>query len=339
LPGQRDFESHKVHAGHPPAIEPTTTKEVALAGPKPLQDKAEPVPSSRTPAERPAAIPHTTSTRCPPLGPILADPALGLFADAVGDLEAVRIANENRLRQLTDPGELGHGLSVEHPQVRKLAELVDALENAEHQAVLSLKRAMRAHPLGDWVKATAGVGEKQATRLLASIRDPYWNDLHERPRTVSELWAYCGFHTVHATDHLPDATQARPVGGGHAGDHRGCETQLTSVARVAPVRRRGQKANWNSDARQRIWLVAVSCVKVARSPYRDVYDQARAKYSVAVHLSPCVRCGPSGTPAAIDSPLSLGHQHARAIRLMCKEILRDLWREAQKIHLQRAEAA
>lgn len=252
------------------------------------------------------------------LGPILADPVLGLFADVVDDLESVRVANANRLRQLTDMGDRGHGMSIKHPEVKRLSDLVDVLAASEHQAVLALQRSMRNHPLGSWVKATAGVGEKQAARLIATIRDPYWNDLHNRPRTVSELWAYCGLHVLHPDCHM--ASEA------HTGD------QAPNAAGVAPKHQRGQKSNWNNLARQRVWLIAESCVKVTQSPYRSVYDAGRAKYAESVHPAPCVRCGPKGKPADTGTPLSAGHQHARAMRLMCKEILRDLWREAQRIH-------
>lgn len=235
-------------------------------------------------------------------GPILADPLLALAADVLDDLERVRIANENRLRQLTraavdtDGVERGFGLDEAHPDVARLAALVAELVKAEHTAELNLKRMMRSHPLGAWVSRTKGVGEKQAARLLAAIGDPYWNDLHDRPRLVSELWSFAGYG---------DAAQQ--------------------------VRRRGVKSNWSADAKMRAYLVSVSCVKTS-GPYREVYDQARARYAEAVHDNACVRCGPSGHPAAAGSPLSAGHQHARAVRAMSKEILRDLWREAKAIH-------
>nr|WP_159080849.1 Hint domain-containing protein [Nocardia suismassiliense] len=115
----------------------------------------------------------------------------------VDDLESVRIANANRVRQLTrtatdkDGEERGFGLTVEHPEVSKLMLTVEALEAAEHDAVLNLRRAVRRHPLAPFQKRHKGIGEKQLARLLATIGDPYWNDLHQRPRTVSELWAYC----------------------------------------------------------------------------------------------------------------------------------------------------
>jgi len=239
-----------------------------------------------------------------------------MAADVVDDLERVRIANENRYRTLTADDEHGHGLSPDHPDVARLSAIVDALTDAERQAVKNLQKVMKAHPLGPFVKAQAGLGEKQAARLLAVIRDPYWNDLHDRPRTVSELWAYCGFHVLHPAGHTLGDTQGVGAGG------------------VAPKRQRGQKANWSEYARKRVWLIAASCVKqpAERSHYRRVYDATRAKYAEAVHSNECVRCGPKGKPAQTGSPLSLGHQHARGLRAVAKEVLRDLWIEAKRLH-------
>lgn len=76
----------------------------------------------------------------------------------------------------------------------------------------------------------------------------------------------------------------------------------------------------------------------AEDQARAVYDDTRAKYADAVHAVPCVRCGPAGQPAPTDSPLSAGHQHARALRAIAKTILRDLWREAAAIHQTHHEA-
>jgi hypothetical protein len=265
-------------------------------------------------------------------------PLLALLADTLDDLERTRIANENRLRQLTrdeedSDGELrGFGLTVDLPQVAAVSDLVDALGKLEHQATLNLQRALRKHPLGPWVKATIGVGEKQGARLIAAVGDPYWNTLHNRPRLVSELWAYCGLHV------LPVA-QARAGthdgfgGGGKQGDpgHTSTEAHRRDAG-VAPTRSRGQKSNWSATAKMRAYLVAESCIKQARSPYRTVYDQGRAKYEDALHQVDCRRCGPSGKPAPAGTPLSAGHQHARAMRLVMKELLKDLWRESRRLH-------
>lgn len=232
----------------------------------------------------------------------LFDEVLSLSAEILDDLERVRISNENRLRQLTrdesdkDGEERGFGLPVDHPDVARLAALVEGLAEAEHNATLNLQRLMRKHPLGPWVEQARGVGQKQGARLLAAIGDPYWNDLHNRPRTVAELRSFCGYG---------DAEQQ--------------------------VRRRGQKVSWNPTARMRLYNIAES-IKKAGGPYREVFDATRERYADAVHDKPCVRCGPAGKPAQPGTPISKGHNQARALRAVCKELLKDLWLEAKRLH-------
>lgn len=259
-------------------------------------------PTAESPGRDITPAGGATASAVPTMSPPrLLDPFLALSADVVGDLEAVRTANENRLRQLTrtatdaDGEDRGFGLDDSHPDVARLRAIVGLIGQAEHDAVLQLQRAMRRHALGPWVKATVGIGEKQAARLLATIGDPYWNTLHDRPRTVSELWAYCGL-------------------------------------KPGQRRRRGEKANWSADAKSRAYLCAESCIKHARSPYRPVYDERRTATAERLHAAPCVRCGPSGKPAPEGSPWSAGHQHADALRIVSKRILRDLWRAARDQH-------
>lgn len=292
-----------------------------------------PAPAIGTPAPSPV-VPVLAST---PWADSNA-PLLALLADTLDDLQRTRIANENRLRQLTrdevdsDGEERGFGLTLDQPQVAALADVVAALGKLEHQSTLNLQRAVRKHPLGPWVKATIGVGEKQGARLFAAIGDPYWNTLYDRPRLVSELWAYCGLHVLHP-GHTRAGAQRSDAGvskQGDPGQHR--HDTHVNLAGVAPTRARGQRANWSTVAKTRAYLVAESCIKQARSPYRAVYDDGRKKYADAVHAAPCRRCGPAGKPAESGSPLNAGHQHARALRLVMKEILKDLWRESKRIH-------
>lgn len=236
----------------------------------------------------------------------LADPAVGVLASTLDDLEKVRIANDNRLRQLTRPRDQldadgkrrGHGLTTDHPAVAAQAALNAQLEQIEHQAILSLGRAMRKHPLWAWAAPIKGVGEKQLARLLSVIGDPYWHVHHQAPRTLKQLQAYCGYHVVNG---------------------------------AAPKRQKGMQANWNEDARKRLWLISCSLVK-QDSVYRDVYDKARVHYADAKHDQACVRCGPAGKPAQPGSELSLGHQHARGLRAVAKAFLADLWAESRRLH-------
>jgi len=258
---------------------------------QPLSGLTIPAPGQPAPAE---------AKVCTPGVGMLFDPTLALFADLLDDLERTRMANENRVRQLTraveddDGVERGFGLTADNPVVGTVVAIVDALTAQENAAKLALCRQLRKHPLGPWLKSQHGIGEKQGARLLAAIGDPYWNDLHGRPRTVAELWAYCGY--------VPGQR-----------------------------RRKGERSNWSADAKMRAYLVAESCMK-QRGHYRDVYDARKAATEGRTHLNMCVRCGPSGRPAAPGSPLSSGHRHADALRVVAKTILADLWAEAKRIH-------
>jgi hypothetical protein len=265
------------------------------------------------------------------------DPAfLALAAGLVSDLELIRIGGGNRYWQLEQLG-----LDQRHPYMRRAAVVLKLIEEAEHKSVLALQHLMRQHRFGDWVRRNEGVGEKQAGRLLAVIGDPYIRpDLilsdgsidPSRPRTVSELWAYCGFHVLPA-HHAANDAHPSTVGGNQAG-HPGQTIVGTQMkcAGVAPTRKRGQRGNWSTEARSRTRLIAESCIKRYGSPFRPVYDEGREKYADAVHTSPCVRCGPKGSPALVGSPLSDGHKHARALRLVAKEILKSLWLEGKRLH-------
>ncbi len=256
--------------------------------------------------------PAANHTSAPMSVTLLADPLLALAADVLSDLEKVRVANENRLRQLTrsagdSDGEMrGFGLDEAHSDVARLAALVGMLAGAEHKATLNLQRVMRKHPLGPWLAAQKGIGEKQGARLLAAIGDSQ---------------AAIDTHACVAGGELNGSGPGQRSPDAH-----------TSRAGVAPKRQRGQHANWSAAAKMRAFLVAESCMKQSGTSQRAVYDATKAKYAEAVHAAECARCGPKGKPAQPGSPLSDGHKHARALRAVAKEILRDLWREAKRIH-------
>ena len=191
----------------------------------------------------------------------MSDLLLQTVAAHLEDVEKLRVATENRLRILTatepdsDGVARGFGLSDEHPVVRSIMESLEVLQIEENETTKLLQRQMRAHPLGPWVKAQKGVGEKQAARLLAAIGDPYWIDAAdfededgnvthrpEGPRTVGQLWAYAGL--------VP-----------------------------GQKRRKGVQSNWKSAIKMRAYLVATSCIK-SDGPYRKVYDERRAHTAV-----------------------------------------------------------
>lgn len=213
-----------------------------------------------------------------------------LYAEMLTDVESLRIAQDNRARALL--GETG----MENPP-KEYQSIRAHLDNTEKELVKELQKAMKRHPLGDFVEDIPGVGFKQAARFLASIGDPCWNDAEGRMRRgPAELWKYLG---------------------------------------LAPGQRkkRGERAAWNHEGKMRSYLIAEQCVKTVgderrrRSPYRDVYEDARKHYENAVHQAPCVRCGPSGKPAEVGSPLNDGHKHARALRKVQKAFIKDLFNE------------
>lgn len=219
----------------------------------------------------------------------LNDATLDMAAAIVDDLERVRIANSNRIRIMvsSDPDEdgvvRGWGMPTDHPNVVLLRDMVEALGELEKKAVTQLEKSMKNHPLGKWVGAQLGIGYKQAARLISSIGDPYINANTGQPRTVSQLWSYCGFAVIEGN---------------------------------AVRRKKGIKSNWNANAKMRTFLITLSCIKQLKSPYRAIYDARRLRTS---------ETHPDWT---------LGHSHNDALRVMGKSILRELWIESRRLHME-----
>lgn len=271
-------------------------------------------------------------SRGPTMSNRLYDPGLYLLASHLDAVEDLRKATENRLRQATrsvadkDGQVRGLGLLDGDPAVISTSTMLDELVKLEHVTVLDLQRALRRHPLGAWQKRQVGVGEKQLARLLAAIGDPFWHALHDRPRTVSELWAYSGLHTLPVGQTLDDTqtVNAEEEPADRAPDQRLDDTQSAPV-RGAARRRKGERANWSADAKTRAYLIAESCSKQRSSPYREVYDKRRAVTAEKIHDRPCPQCNGAGKTELILSPWKPGHQHADALRIVSKAILKDLW--------------
>lgn len=294
------------------------------------------------------------------------------LAETLNDIEHLRIATENRARQLATIGLDSAFLDA----------LADELHKTEHKVELALGRAARRHPLGPWLKTAPGIGPKQGPRLLAAIGNPYWNARDNRPRRgPAELWAYCGYHVLPANDHvLVDDHAPRVVGGhpsantdhvfhdthgvlvgvglpSHPNDQCLRDTHSGIVVGVAPRKQKGQLANWNTQARTRTWLIATSCVQQPNGTrYRDTYTTARTKYATATHATTCQQCSTCHNChnpltktrkdhlnehgcndrrpeyAGPGTPLTAGHQHARALRIVAKTILKDIYLAAQTWH-------
>jgi len=305
----------------------------------------------------------------------LFEPTLALSADVLDDLEQTRIANENRLRQLvrseadSDGEERGFGLDDTNPVVAALQKMIAGLFEIEGKAVLNLEKVMKAHPLGEWQRAQHGIGAKQCARLIAAIGDPYIRpayaienedgtvtEVPAAPRTVSQLWAYSGYHTL-PIGQARDDTHIIVADGGKlpTSSHLTFETHKGTAAvrgksgnrsqspsdphppfaSVAAKRKKGERANWSADAKMRAFLIAEKTVQLGKavdSPYYEAYAKRKANTEGRTHVAPCVRCGPSGKPALKGSVWSDGHRHADALRIVAKEILKGLWIEAKRLH-------
>jgi hypothetical protein len=198
----------------------------------------------------------------------------------------------------------------------------------------ALEKQLKQSPLYPWIKGQRGVGDKTAARLLHAVRDPYWNDLHDRPRTVSELWAFCGLH-VQPASHVEDGTHLVLAGGSSSagGDtsHPAPDTQLTSAG-VAARRQKGQKSNWSTIAKTRAWLITEACMKQL-DPY------CKTDTGIANHYDQCT-CPPYRVivdqrriRTAVTHPdWSPKHSLNDGMRIASKELLKDLWIEAKRLY-------
>lgn len=249
----------------------------------------------------------------------LLDPALSFAADILDDIERVRTANENRLRQMTrsvedKDGEVrGFGYDESHPDVARLAAMVETFKKVEHEATLSLQRKMRKHPLGAWVKAQRGVGEKQGARLLAAIGDPYINSAKDAPRTVSALWAYCGLHVLRVDQsssgtHASLVDSAKLPGGqpprgtltasavGSRDTDQFTDRDQSCIVGVAAKRRKGERANWSTRAKMRAYLIAESCIKQLSPDCRGGHGPTDAQSTDAAPVQDPQDRGGQGVP-------------------------------------------
>jgi hypothetical protein len=223
---------------------------------------------------------------------------LRICADLFARSQAERIATENMLRSAV----VTHDFFGDH---------LARLEATEHAAKLMLRRCYRRvvpAELRALQKAQGGLGEDSFARILGHLGDPYIATPHwwegtgtnrtlmvgdPYVRTISQLWSYCGH-----------------------GDPTRRPTKGMTAEQVA--------AMGNPSLKMLVHLQAEWCMR-QKGDYRLVYEHAREAAESKLHTVACVRCGPSGKPAAEGTPWSKAHQHAHALRLVGKTLLRDMW--------------
>lgn len=260
---------------------------------------------------------------------------LRVLAECFEDAQQVRIGMENRLRSGSVPADLA-------------TRIVTGARDTEHELAKGMRRAFkRAAPeIHEWTKNTVGLGEHLMARLLGAIGHPvhayphHWEGegsarvlVADPPfeRNVAKLWAYCG-HGDPSRRRAKGMTQndALALGSPRAKliVHLLAESAMKCVgtavedpqprdsspsdlcagvseaavdAQSSPDRR-----HHHPDDESRIKSQPKARPTRRRSPYRDVYEIARAKYDGRDDWAPA-------------------HQHAAALRLVGKSILRDLW--------------
>lgn len=255
------------------------------------------------------------------------DPYLELrvMAESLADMQNTRIRVGNRSGAYMRETAKSNVGPTDHTAMESFKKVFDNAEEITRKELVAAYRRVVPPRVQSWVRDTPGLGEATMARLLGVVGNPrvatpkHWEatgkpaktkvDTEVRAvterakvlvsddsydRTVSQLWSYCG---------VGDASRKK-------------------------VRGMSQEEAFklgNPKAKMLAWLIATSCIKNSKGPYRKVYDEARKRYTNRVHASECIRCGPSGKPAQPGSPWNLGHQHAAAIRKVAKEVLKDLW--------------
>lgn len=251
------------------------------------------------------AIPRENTSR---LAYPIADPMLFTLAQTLQDYETLRIAEEHRLRIFSMPSDVpdddgvcrGFGYAEDSDEVQVIKGLIDPLKDLEHRTVLSLQKRMRVNPIWPYFKDVKGVGEKTLARLMACIGDPYLRPLDDgsyEPRTVSQLWAYCGMHTMPNKD----------------GEI------------IAAKRMKGVQANWNTEAKTRLFLLPQGLLRQGIRKDKDGNQFAVTEYG-QLYLD-------RRAHTAVTHPeWNPGHGLNDALRIMGKELLKQLWRAAREIH-------
>lgn len=298
--------------------------------------------------------------------------SLRLVSDSLDDIEELRIAVNNRYKQATgdqkkkdeDAPDSTLNLSEDDPLVRMLKDSLDHLKKADKDNTKELCRQIENTIFGPWLAEQPGLGAKSLARLLGPLGDPYLRTVidyaeddterekplgeHHEPRTLRQLWSYAGL----ATDEQGQAKR-RTKGMSQAESFSLGNPVLRKRAYVISETLQKNGVNKNDEliaeekaleeAKERARAEKKPLPKTPTGPYDlerrysstshgKVYLDRRAQTAERRHGAPCVRCGPSGSPAQPGSLWSNGHQHADALRMVSKQILKELWLLAREHH-------
>ena len=248
---------------------------------------------------------------------------LRVLAENFADFSKAAVSIGNRVSHTADP--------------EPFAPQMESIRAAADTWALALRRAYRrvASPqIRAWQQEHPGLGEHLVARLLGHLGHPVHAEPHHWEgdgakrhlvadatfdRRVSDLWQYAG-HGDPARKRAKGMTKEEAFGLGSPN-----LKMIVHLLSESAVRARAYSVKDATNPKE--------YVRVVRTPpprYAEVYDLRRLTTAMRMHGGSCVRCGPSGKPALPGSPWSKAHQHADALRIVGKEILRDLWVAAKK---------
>ena len=220
---------------------------------------------------------------------------LRFSAEYFYDIQKSRIATGNKISA-------GVRLGVVDPTL--FAHHMDAYNHNEVDASKVMRKAFRqAVPhLSAWQKEQPGIGEHLLARLIGVIGEPSWAFPHhwegeganrklieDAPyrRTVSRLWSYCGVgDPTRKRRSGMKAEDALKLGSPHA-------KMLCRLIAESTMKQVGSLGDDEGKGARR------------RSKYRDLYDERKESTE--------------------DREWTDMHRHNDALRIVSKEILKDLW--------------
>jgi hypothetical protein len=276
--------------------------------------------------------------------------ALRAAAETYADALQLRITVEHRYARAN--------VHDEDPAVPLLAHIRMTVQLAEDALRDVYRREAPAH-IRAWQAGRHAVGDLAFARLLGQLGDPrtatpmHWEGkgrgkrvlVADEPfeRSISQLWSYCGVgdhkrkrrrEGMSVEDALACGSPALRAALFRIGGDCNQATGVPAVVREpedTDASHDEHKATVREMHEQGLSLDEIAAsvgrrlLPRKRSPYRAVYDARRAVTADRVHDERCARCGKRGQPAEPGTPWKDAHKHADALRIVAKEILRDLW--------------
>lgn len=237
---------------------------------------------------------------------------LRILTECYQDVQKARIGMQNRV---------GSGTVYVAP----ISGVIEDLVHSEKILASAIGKALKAAApdVHAWTKQVVGLGPPSVGQLLGLIGPPsfayphHWVGLGENRilvadepyvRTLAQLWAYCG-HGDPARKRRAGMDQSEALRLGNDRAKRvvhliaeGCVKCRGAIKRAYSEL---DSPHEGGDGGAEVVASSERHAPRRRSPYRDVYDDARETY--------------------VDRDWTVAHQHAAALRLVGKTFLSDLY--------------